>query len=91
MKISKGIIYTKSFLKQYKALVNTYPNLKNKIAQRVELFTQKRDSEILRDHKLLGSMNNLRSFSITGDIRIIYEEDDEYITFRLIGTHNQVY
>ncbi len=34
----------------------------------------------------------LRAFSVTGDIRIVYFEiNDESVLFLDIGTHNQVY
>lgn len=47
---------------------------------------------MLRDHKLVGTLKGLRAFFITGDVRVIYiEENDDSITLIDIGTHNQVY
>ena len=43
------------------------------------------------DHKLIGSLEGFRSFSITGDIRVVYRKDGAEIELYDIGTHNQVY
>jgi addiction module RelE/StbE family toxin len=63
-----------------------------KFKNRVDLFISDQSNPILKDHALTGSMKGLRSFSITGDIRIIYQElDNNYVLFINIGSHNQVY
>jgi addiction module RelE/StbE family toxin len=86
-----GIRLSKNFQKQYKLLVRVKHSLKLKIEQRVDLFVENRNNPLLQDHALVGSMKGLRSFSISGDIRIIYKDESEISIFEEIGTHNQVY
>ncbi len=57
----------------------------------MEMFLKDRTQPILKDHILLGKLNGKRSFSIGGDLRIIYSETKTTYIFELIGTHNQVY
>lgn len=45
----------------------------------------------INDHSLAGSLVGKRAFSITGDIRVIYHEADQYYEFLDVGTHSQVY
>ena len=47
----------------------------------------------LKNHALRGRMNGRRSFSVGGDLRIIFEEYDKYVLVIMfdVGTHNQVY
>lgn len=48
----------------------------------------------MHDHALIGNMGGYRSFSVTGDYRIIYrieENGDIVFVFIDIGTHSQVY
>ena len=80
------------FKKSYKKRISNNPKLVFKAAQRINLFQENSDDPILRDHQLKGSKNNLRAFSVTGDIRIVYMKiSGEHIILLDIGTHNQVY
>lgn len=62
-----------------------------KFKERLKLFIENNKNTILKDHALKGKKLNFRAFSITGDIRAIYEEVDNGILLLDIGTHNQVY
>lgn len=46
---------------------------------------------LIRDHALTGAKHGFRSFWVTGDIRIIYLQEEDDVQFYDIGTHNQVY
>lgn len=48
---------------------------------------------ILKNHALTGKFLGQRAFSVTGDIRIVFEEYNNYILVLVldVGTHNQVY
>lgn len=60
--------------------------------ERVKLFTKSPESSLLNDHPLRGNLKGYRSFSVTKDIRVIYEiVDDNMVRFLNIGTHEQVY
>jgi len=54
-------------------------------------FLEKPDNPILKDHKLVGKMAGFRSFSITGDLRVVYRIKGNSLQLYDIGTHNQVY
>lgn len=58
---------------------------------RLIMFQDGIRDEPLYDHPLHGDMQVLRSFSITGDIRLIYEETEAAYILKDIGTHSQVY
>lgn len=47
----------------------------------------------LRNHELVGQLKGSRAIWVTGDVRIIFREFDNYHTVKIqgIGTHNQVY
>lgn len=46
---------------------------------------------LLNDHALHGDLEGYRSFSVTGDIRVVYKIEGETIKLFDIGRHNQVY
>ncbi len=80
------------FKKSYKKRIAKIPNLIERTAQRIELFQNDHSNPILKDHVLKGKKHNLKAFSITGDIRIIYlQTSEDAVIFLDIGTHNQVY
>ncbi len=91
--MTKNIKLGKVFIKHFKARVEGNRNLESKFRERVALFLEDRQSPTLKDHKLSGKLNNHRSFSITGDYRVVYIEEEKEILFLFvdIGTHNQVY
>ncbi|OGM31365.1 hypothetical protein A2803_02530 [Candidatus Woesebacteria bacterium RIFCSPHIGHO2_01_FULL_44_21] len=60
--------------------------------EQVELFKVDRKSPYLEDHALSGKLQGFSSFSITGDIRVVYlERSKDHFVFIDIGTHTQVY
>ena len=80
------------FKKSYKKRISNNPKLILKTAQRIKLFQSGSNSPILKDHQLKGSKNNLRAFSINGDMRIVYLKiSAKHIILFDIGTHNLVY
>jgi len=81
--------------KKFKKALKKLPvHIKKISQQRIKEFSKNPKSPALKDHELKGKMKGLRSFSITGDYRIIYEkcENGEVIfIFVNIGTHSKVY
>ncbi len=45
----------------------------------------------LNNHALSGEFKGIRSFDVTGDVRVHYEEIDDGIVLLKIGTHAQLY
>jgi len=85
------IIRSKRFTKSFNKRIKDKSPLLNQFKKRWQLFTNDSSNPILKDHSLKGSLLGFRSFSIAGDIRIIYKKEGENITLFDIGTHNQVY
>ena len=89
--MNKKIIFLKSFKKNYQKRIAPKPKLVDKFKKRLLLFTQNPKNPILRTHHLKGEMSSHKSFSITGDIRVVYTETKNEIKLYDIGSHNQVY
>ncbi|MEK7529263.1 MAG: type II toxin-antitoxin system mRNA interferase toxin, RelE/StbE family [Patescibacteria group bacterium] len=84
------IKYSKKFQKRFKKLPQS---LKNKVVLAIEKFEKNPHDLALKNHPLKGKLESRRAFSVTGDIRIIFEEYDNYIVVLMLnlGTHTQVY
>lgn len=84
------IDFHKKFDKHYRKL---NPKIRGKVDDILEIFATNPFDPILENHSLKGSMQGKRAFSVTGDIRIIFEEHQNYTLVLLldVGTHSQVY
>lgn len=91
--MNKEIRLDKQFFKHYKKRIVNNHTLRKRYKERVALFINDRYNEILKDHQLEGKMKQYRSFSIAGDCRVVYFEEEKNVVFVFvdIGTHNQVY
>lgn len=87
----KPIRFSKRFLKRYKKRIASHKKLSKTFDKRYTLFAQGERDYPLNAHALTGQLSGKRAYSITADIRVIYEETDTAIIFLDIGTHNQVY
>ncbi|MCL5784441.1 MAG: type II toxin-antitoxin system mRNA interferase toxin, RelE/StbE family [Patescibacteria group bacterium] len=87
MKIS----YHKNFLKHYQTRILPNSKLIAQFKQRLELFLKNPQDPLLKDHLLIGNKSSYRAFSITGDIRVIYQTTKDGVLLYDIGSHNQVY
>lgn len=79
------------FIKHFRARIARNRTLLKRYEERVAMFLENKNHPLLRNHKLEGYASVFYSFSITGDIRVVYEIVDGTILFYDIGTHNQVY
>lgn len=84
------VVLQKSFDKRYKKLA---PKLKIKVDSALAAFKENPFDPSLKNHALKGSMKGKRAFSVTGDVRVIFEEHDDYFLVLIldVGTHPQVY
>lgn len=87
MKITLHRSYTKAFVKR----ISSNPKLVQKVTTKIQIFQSNPSDPTLKDHALSGAKAGLRSFWITGDIRIVYRPQVDSAIFVDIGTHNQVY
>jgi len=80
------------FRNAYKKRIFPFSELVSKTEERIKFFKENPRNPVLKDHGLRGRRSNLRSFSVTGDIRVIYQlVDKDNALFLDIGSHNQVY
>ncbi|MEK7141231.1 MAG: type II toxin-antitoxin system mRNA interferase toxin, RelE/StbE family [Patescibacteria group bacterium] len=86
-----NIFFHRQFRKHFKERIENHAGLVVRYHERVMLFQENPHHPLIRDHALTGAKHGFRSFSITGDIRIIYFQEDNDVQFYDIGTHNQVY
>ena len=68
------------------------PKVKQKMVERITLFTSDPLDKQLRNHALRTPYEGSYSIDIAGDIRAIYElVDDETALFTHIGTRSRLY
>lgn len=80
------------FTKHYHQRIASSSKLNKQFKERFDIFLNNQSYPLLHDHPLKGNKKGTRSFSINGDLRVIYQRIDEYSLILLdIGTHNQVY
>jgi len=87
----KPIQRDKNFDKNFKSRITPYENLVKQFELRLQMFISGVRGTPLNDHGLKGRRRTFRAWSVTGDIRVVYRETDEYIELLDIGSHNQVY
>ncbi len=80
--------YHKRFKKQYNKLPQ---KIKVKFTERLEVFKDNPFAPELNNHPLHGEYLGYRSINITGDLRAVYEIQDESIKFLFIDTHSNLY
>lgn len=85
------IKYHKEFLKSYRKRIAPNPKLVIQFQSRFKHFLENPKNPKISDHKLIGKLSNYRSFSVTGDIRVIYTIEKNELWLYDIGSHNQVY
>ena len=80
------------FKKAYKSRIGPNKKLVKQTEERIALFKDNPGNPLLKDHGLTGAKRELRTFSITGDIRLVYLPiSKEEVVFLDIGSHNQIY
>jgi len=84
--------FGRKFDTMYRELVSGNPSLSKEVAKRILRFKKNSNDSRLRNHALTKKMKGKFAFSITDDIRIVYEWFGKSTArFLVIGTHNKVY
>ena len=83
-------VFSKPFRRAFARLS---PRRRGETQKAVGQYRIDRTQPKLADHALKGHMTGLRAFSAAWDLRVIYREEDGFITIILLdaGTHSQVY
>jgi len=82
--------FSKKFAKQRLKLTK---GEKLRVKKILRLFEQCPRHPLLKNHKLKGPQEGRRAISAGGDLRLIFEEYENYtlVLFLSVGSHNQVY
>lgn len=78
----------KNFEKQYLKLTTSQ---KGKFKERRNLFLIDEFNPVLNNHSLNGKYLGCRSINVTGDLRIIFKREGNYIIFLTIDSHSNLY
>lgn len=83
------VYYHKKFKRDYKRMP---VRIRELFKERLALFREQPFHPLLKNHPLQRELKDYWAFSVTGDIRVIYEYlDKNNIALIRIGSHNQVY
>lgn len=85
------LVYHKIFLKHYQKRIVPVHSIDQAFQRRLESFLLDSSHPLLKDHKLVGVKADYRAFSVTGDIRVVYQRVGDVVILYDIGTHAQVY
>lgn len=92
-----NLVTSSAFKRALKAKVKKHPQLKERIAERLELLANDPFNYLLRTHKLKGDLFGAWSCTVDYDCRIVFDfvtnEDtgEEEILLINIGSHDEVY
>lgn len=83
------VFFTSGFKKRFEKLPQ---KIQRQFEKRLELFIKEPNNPVLYNHPLRGTLIGFRSFSVTGDYRVMYRII-EIGSVKLvdIGTHSQMY
>lgn len=72
---------------------NLSSHQQTRVYETISLFLQNPFDPILKNHPLKGKKRGYRSLHVAGDLRIIFQEQENYsvVKFYRVGSHNQVY
>lgn len=84
--------FSSSFRRAFKKRLKHQADVQAKFWRTVEIFVRDPYDERLKTHKLSGQLNDLWSFRVEYDLRVIfYFADESKAVFVDIGTHDEVY
>lgn len=85
------VVYHKIFKKHFQERIAPNKKLQEKFYERLNLLLQNPQNPVLRYHRFKGKERFYWSFSVAGDIRVIYRIEQGILFLYDIGSHAQVY
>jgi len=82
------IIYRKKFKKAFKKQPK---KIQDKFFEKIKIFQDDQFHHSLNNHALSGEFKSVRSFDITGDIRVHYIVVDNIAILLIVGSHSELY
>ncbi len=87
-----NIVFSVSFKRSLRSFFRKHPELRETFENKAKLFAENPFHPSLKTHNLGGTLDGMRSFSITHDYRVIFEfMPDGSALFSHVGTHDEVY
>lgn len=84
--------FSSSFKRAYKNRIKGRKELEGRFWKKVEIFLKDPFDRSLKTHKLSGKLEDLWSFRIEYDVRVIfYFAEGDKVVFVDIGKHDEVY
>ncbi len=84
--------FSSAFRRAFKKKIKGHIELEAKFWQKVDIFIKDPFDRTLRTHKLSGKLQDLWSFSIGYDLRVVfYFAEENKVVFVDIGNHDEVY
>jgi len=74
-----------------KALRRQPKKIQGKFLETLKVFVENQFHYSLNNHALSGKFLGTRSFDVTGNVRVHYEELENGMILMNIGTHSQLY
>ena len=69
-----------------------HKGVKAALAKRLRLFMEEPHNPVLNNHALHGSLRHYRSFNVTGDYRVVFEQlEDDVVRLIDVDTHPNLY
>jgi addiction module RelE/StbE family toxin len=81
-------IYRKKFKKKF---TRQTLEIQKNFFDKLEIMKDDYFHPSLNNHALLGDLLGMRSFDVTGDIRVHYINVDNIVVFLNIGSHSELY
>ncbi|MDR4509010.1 MAG: type II toxin-antitoxin system mRNA interferase toxin, RelE/StbE family [Candidatus Brocadiaceae bacterium] len=86
------ISFSSSFKRAFKKKIKGKQNIENKFWEKVNIFINDPYNTQLRTHKLSGKLEELWSFTVEYDVRVIfYFSEKDKVVFVAVGKHDEVY
>ncbi len=80
------ILYKSTFIRQFNKLDK---ELQQEVLEKIELFKNIENHNLLKVHKLHGKFKDCHSFSVNYEFRIVFSwEDKNTVVFLVIGNHD---
>jgi len=66
--------------------------IQKEFVKRIKIFFNDPHNDFLNTHKLSGSLKDLWSFNISGDVRVVFDRSQENVIILVdIGSHSELY
>lgn len=82
------IDYSRSFKKDYKKLAF---KLRNQFRERLILFRENQFNPLLNNHFVHYPYEGCQSINVSGDVRALFEINNDGALFIRIGSHSELY